>query len=97
MVTTPQAFADQPPISALEIERREQADEVHQALRTLPDEQRRVIELAYFDGLSQTQIAAALEQPVGTVKGRMRLGLTKLYSQLERSKSHVASAGGVAT
>lgn len=66
-----------------EVERREQADEVRQALQTLPGEQRQVIELAYFDGLSHSQIAAALSQPVGTVKGRMRLGLVKLHAQLE--------------
>ena len=66
-----------------EVERREQADEVRQALETLPGEQRQVIELAYFDGLSHRQIAAALSQPVGTVKGRMRLGLVKLHAQLE--------------
>jgi RNA polymerase sigma-70 factor (ECF subfamily) len=41
-----------------------------------------VIELAYFEGLTHTQIAAKLEQPVGTVKGRMRLGLLKLHTQL---------------
>lgn len=65
-----------------EVEEREQAAEVRSALGTLPDEQRQVIELAYFDGLTHTQIATALEQPVGTVKGRMRLGLLKLHAQL---------------
>jgi RNA polymerase sigma-70 factor (ECF subfamily) len=41
-----------------------------------------VIELAYFDGLTHAQIASMLDQPVGTVKGRMRLGLLKLHAQL---------------
>jgi len=65
-----------------EVAQREQATEVRGALTKLPDEQRQVIELAYFDGLTHTQIAAKLEQPVGTIKGRMRLGLLKLHAQL---------------
>jgi RNA polymerase sigma-70 factor (ECF subfamily) len=64
------------------VAQREQATEVRGALHTLPQEQRRVIELAYFEGLTHTQIAAHLEEPVGTVKGRMRLGLLKLHTQL---------------
>src|SRR5205807_3469576 len=65
-----------------EVAQREEATEVRGALTKLPDEQRQVIELAYFDGLTHTQIAAKLEQPVGTIKGRMRLGLLKLHAQL---------------
>ncbi|MCW3069426.1 MAG: sigma-70 family polymerase sigma factor [Solirubrobacterales bacterium] len=52
------------------------------ALGELPHEQRRVIELAYFGGFSQTEIASMLETPIGTVKGRMRLGLHKLRDHL---------------
>ena len=48
----------------------------------LPGEQLQVIELAYFGGFTHTQIAEMLEMPVGTVKGRMRLGLEKLRRQL---------------
>ena len=44
------------------------------ALGTLPDEQSRVIELAYFGGFTHSEIAAMLDTPIGTVKGRMRLG-----------------------
>jgi RNA polymerase sigma-70 factor (ECF subfamily) len=58
-----------------------QADEartVREALRTLPEQQGRVIQLAYFGGFTHTQIAEMLDLPVGTVKGRMRLGLQKL-------------------
>jgi RNA polymerase sigma-70 factor (ECF subfamily) len=65
-----------------EVAQREEATEVRGALCKLPEEQREVIELAYFDGLTHMQIAARLEQPVGTVKGRMRLGLLKLRAQL---------------
>ena len=41
-----------------------------------------MIELAYFGGFSHTQIAEMLDQPIGTVKGRMRLGLEKLRHEL---------------
>jgi RNA polymerase sigma-70 factor, ECF subfamily len=61
-----------------EVERREDARRIRAALETLPDEQRKVIELAYFGGFSHTEIARTLGVPAGTVKGRMRLGLTKL-------------------
>jgi RNA polymerase sigma-70 factor (ECF subfamily) len=61
-----------------EAERRSDARLVRSALDSLPDDQRQVIELAYFGGFSHTQIAAALGVPAGTVKGRMRLGLSKL-------------------
>jgi RNA polymerase sigma-70 factor (ECF subfamily) len=56
--------------------------EVREALEQLPDEQSRVIELAYFGGLTHVEIASLLETPVGTVKGRMRLGLAKMRMTL---------------
>lgn len=80
----------------LEVEQREQASEVQTALRALPPEQRRVIELAYFGGLTHTEIAARLELPVGTIKGRMRLGLTKLAGNLSTIEPSTADAGRVA-
>jgi RNA polymerase sigma-70 factor, ECF subfamily len=52
------------------------------ALEALPREQREALELAYFGGLSQTEIAAQTGQPLGTVKTRMRLALQKLRVQL---------------
>ena len=66
----------------VEAARREEARSVRSALDSLPDEQRRAIELAYFGGFSHSQIAELLDQPIGTVKGRMRLGLDKLRRQL---------------
>jgi RNA polymerase sigma-70 factor (ECF subfamily) len=67
-----------PERTEVEVARREEAREVRAALGELPSEQRHVIELAYFGGFTHTQIAEMLELPVGTVKGRMRLGLTKM-------------------
>lgn len=58
--------------------RDEDARGVRRAIVGLPQEQRRTIELAFFAGLTQTEIASALDLPLGTVKGRMRLGLDKL-------------------
>ena len=48
------------------------------ALRELPDEQSEVIGLAYFGGFTHSEIAEMLGMPLGTVKGRMRLGLEKI-------------------
>ena len=61
---------------------RDQAREVRDALAGLPEPQRRVLGLAYYGGYTQTEIAAMLDTPLGTVKGRMRLGLEKLGSEL---------------
>jgi RNA polymerase sigma-70 factor (ECF subfamily) len=66
----------------LQAARREEAAEVRTALASLPAEQSRAIELAYFGGFSHTEIADMLQTPVGTVKGRIRLGLEKLRGQL---------------
>lgn len=55
---------------------------VARSLATLPEPQRRVIEMAYFGGLSQSDIAAELSEPLGTVKTRMRAGLEKLRRAL---------------
>jgi RNA polymerase sigma-70 factor, ECF subfamily len=62
--------------------RHETATEVRGALSQLPDEQSKVIQLAYFGGFSQSEIAGMLNVPLGTVKGRMRLGLEKIRGEL---------------
>ncbi len=62
--------------------RRETAAEVRGALDELPGEQSKVIELAYFGGFSHSEIAGMLGLPLGTVKGRMRLGLEKIRGEL---------------
>lgn len=61
-----------------QVERRDDAQRVRGALGELPADQRRVIELAYFGGFAHSEIAEMLGLPSGTVKGRMRLGLSKL-------------------
>ena len=66
-----------------EVERRDEAARVRGALTDLPTEQRQVIELAYFGGFSHSEIAELLKLPAGTVKGRMRLGLSKLRVALD--------------
>ena len=66
----------------VEAARRQEATEVRSALATLPDEQSKAIELAYFGGFSHSEIASMLDMPIGTVKGRIRLGLEKLRGQL---------------
>jgi RNA polymerase sigma-70 factor (ECF subfamily) len=71
-----------PEATDAEVERREDARQLRSALDDLPPDQRQVIELAYFGGLSHSQIAEMLDLPPGTVKGRMRLGLTKMRSML---------------
>jgi RNA polymerase sigma-70 factor (ECF subfamily) len=60
------------------------------AIRTLPHAQQVVIELAYFRGLTQREIAAELEQPLGTIKTRMRLGIRKLRDYLETHEVELA-------
>jgi RNA polymerase sigma-70 factor, ECF subfamily len=55
---------------------------MNSALANLPEAQRRVLELAYFDGLSQTEIAVRLAEPLGTVKTRMRAGIQRLRGML---------------
>lgn len=67
-----------PERTEVEVERRDQASQVRDALESLPADQRQVIEMAYFGGFSNTEIAEMLKLPAGTVKGRMRLGLSKL-------------------
>ena len=69
-------------LTDVEAFRREEQRQVRAAIDTLPEPQVRVIELAYFGGFTHNQIAEMLGEPVGTVKGRMRLGLDKLRREL---------------
>jgi RNA polymerase sigma-70 factor, ECF subfamily len=67
--------------------RRETAREVRGAIQDLPDDQSRVIRLAYYGGFSHSEIAEMLNEPLGTVKGRMRLGMDKIRATLAEGLS----------
>lgn len=68
--------------------RSEQRGLITNALDQLPDEQKQTLLLAYFDGLTQSEIAARLNAPLGTVKTRMRTGMMKLRELLaDKGKS----------
>jgi RNA polymerase sigma-70 factor (ECF subfamily) len=74
---TPGALADQ-------VANRDEADRLQALLNLLPDAQREVITLAFYGELTHTEIATALDLPAGTVKGRMRLGLQRLRTNIEK-------------
>ncbi|HEX5415582.1 MAG TPA: sigma-70 family RNA polymerase sigma factor [Chloroflexota bacterium] len=63
-----------------------QAEDVQRALADLPEDQRTTIVFAYFKGMTHAQIAAHMEVPLGTVKGRLRLALGKLRELLEGTR-----------
>lgn len=71
------------------MESSERRTHVLAALANLPDEQREVLELGYFRGLSQSEIADMTAQPLGTVKTRMRLALQKLREPLSMHRERV--------
>lgn len=77
-----QLFASDADTPEQDVEGQERRKFVQQALTVLTPEQRHVIALAYFYGLSQSEIAEKLQLPLGTVKTRMRLGMIKLREVL---------------
>lgn len=77
--------ANQPEPVAEEAVRSDEAARVRRAMALLSDLQRETLELAYYGGLSQSQIARRLETPLGTIKSRMRDGLITLRRAYEES------------
>ena len=75
--------ADEGRDPALMAQLSDERQKVRRALTSLPPEQRRVIEMAYYGGYTQQEIAELLSQPLGTVKTRIRLGMQKLRVALE--------------
>ena len=71
-----------PENTEVEVARRDESREIRDAMSELPREQSQVIELAYFGGFTHTEIASMLGAPIGTIKGRMRLGLAKMRLSL---------------
>jgi len=75
-----------------EVAARELAQAVREAVSALPERQRQVIELAYYDGYSQSEVASQLQIPLGTVKGRTRLAFARLPGRLEQHREPLAEA-----
>ena len=73
----------QPSEAFAETWRNSQREQVREALNTLPREQLKILELAYFSGYTHAEISELLSLPLGTVKGRMRLGLKKIRDFFE--------------
>lgn len=67
----------------VEVEQRDTQRLMRAALTTLPDAQHRALDLAFFEGLTHAEIALRLNEPVGTIKSRIRLGLKKLRAEID--------------
>src|ERR687890_2331476 len=79
----------QPSEAFAETLRNSQREQVREALSTLPSEQLKILELAYFSGYTHVEISELLSLPLGTVKGRMRLGLKKIRNYFDSQEMAV--------
>ncbi len=75
------------------VEQRWRAEQVQAGMQSMPQEQRVCMELAYFEGLSQSEIAEYLDLPLSTVKTRLRLGVEKLERFLMAAGLHNTDEG----
>ena len=80
------AQRSQPSEAFAETWRNAQRDQVREALNTLPPEQLKILELAYFSGYTHVQISELVDVPLGTIKGRMRQGLKKMRDYFDHPK-----------
>ena len=81
-MSDPALMPDPDPDADMAIVSRQSADRLHEALAALNDNERAILRLAYFDDKSQSDIAAELRIPLGTVKSRVRLAFAKLRASL---------------
>ena len=77
------ASTSEPNEAFAETWRNTQRDQIREALKALPPEQLKVLELAYFSGYTHAEIAELLDLPLGTVKGRVRLGMKKIRGHFD--------------
>ncbi len=82
--TEAEAPRSQPSEAFAEAWRNRQREQIREALNTLPPEQLKILELAYFSGYTHVEISSMLDLPLGTVKGRMRLGLKKIREYFDQ-------------
>jgi RNA polymerase sigma-70 factor (ECF subfamily) len=73
---------ESPELTEEQVLQQEESSRLRGALRELPGEQSKVLELAYFGGFTHSEIAEMLSMPLGTVKGRMRLGIEKIRTEM---------------
>ena len=91
-ITQARTPTSQPSEAFAETWRNAQREQVREALRGLPQEQLKVLELAYFSGYTRKEIAELLDLPLGTVKGRVRLGLKKMREYFDSRGMALAGA-----
>jgi RNA polymerase sigma-70 factor, ECF subfamily len=77
------ALPDDSPFANEKLHGKENAEMIRSVVAALPSDQRRAIELAFFSGLTQDEIAKTLQEPLGTIKARIRRGMLKLREKLE--------------